>query len=326
MLAQQILNDSEKNDINLKGIAVGDACTPPAVCSSYHWGPWVDIAFLYGKNAFSTKLMLEINEKCEKEELFTGDMTDACSESVGKIHDEAVGYWVYSYYDDCYYENDIRRALFNLPERQTTGRSDDKFRYHGPPIHKGRGAPYTQVPNGYICGGGGIMEEWLSLDVVKEALNVPSDAVFFQCDNGEDFTYTLLNPDIISWYKEVLSKDLIRILVYNGDTDPAITVYQAEQWTRELGFQESQSWRAWTTDSCQRMGGSVIRYEHGLDFLTIKGSGHMVPEFKPEVSLEFITRWMRNEDYKPYDASCSVPPQNYHDTLKRIELLPGTEQ
>ena len=53
----------------------------------------------------------------------------------------------------------------------------------------------------------------MSLDEVKEALNVPKDAVFFQCDNGADFTYTLQNPDIISWYKEVLSKDLLRVLV-----------------------------------------------------------------------------------------------------------------
>ena len=309
MLAQQILNDPESG-MNLKGIAVGDACTPPATCSTYHWGPWVDIAFLYGKNAFSTKLMIEINERCSKDELLTGEnMTDACSESVAKIHDEAVGYWVYSYYDDCYYENDIRRALSSIEHSMSTRNSNGRFQYHGPPVLKGRGVPYSQVPNGYICGGGGIMEEWLTLDVVKEALNVPTDAVFFQCDNGEDFTYTLLNPDIISWYKEVLSKDLLRILIYNGDTDPAITVYQAEQWTREMGFQEIQTWRAWTTDSCQRMGGNVIRYEHGLDFLTIKGAGHMVPEFKPEVSLEFITRWIRNEDYKAYDSSCTVPPQ-----------------
>ncbi len=39
------------------------------------------------------------------------------------------------------------------------------------------------------------------------------------------------------------------------------------------------------TDGKQRMGGYVTRYENNFDFLTIRGSGHMVPEFKPAQTL-----------------------------------------
>ena len=102
------------------------------------------------------------------------------------------------------------------------------------------------------------------------------DAVFTACivgDNGGDFTYELTEGDLISWYKEIIATNKLRILVYNGDTDPGINAYAAQNWTRNLGFNEVQSWRAWTTDSCQRMGGYVTRYENNFDFLTIKGSG-----------------------------------------------------
>ena len=39
----------------------------------------------------------------------------------------------------------------------------------------------TAIPNGYVCGGPAAQVDWLSLDVVKEALHVPKEANFFQC-------------------------------------------------------------------------------------------------------------------------------------------------
>jgi len=33
-----------------------------------------------------------------------------------------------------------------------------------------------------------------------------------------------------------------------------------------------------------------------------------VPQFKPEAALELITRWIKNEPFQPYNASCTAPP------------------
>ena len=33
------------------------------------------------------------------------------------------------------------------------------------------------------------------------------------------------------------------------------------------------------------------------DYLTIRGSGHMVPGMKPKVTFEFISKWLKNEDW-----------------------------
>ena len=51
------------------------------------------------------------------------------------------------------------------------------------------------------------------------------------------------------------------------------------------------------------MGGYVTRYKGGLDFLTIRGAGHMVPEYKSAASLEFISRWLLNEDWQRYNST-----------------------
>ena len=90
------------------------------------------------------------------------------------------------------------------------------------------------------------------------------------------------------------------MLVYTGDTDPGVLPGESQNWTVALGFDETQAWRPWTLDGKQRMGGYVTRYAGNFDFLTIRGSGHMVPEFKPAAALEFLTRFLKNEDYQSY--------------------------
>jgi len=64
--------------------------------------------------------------------------------------------------------------------------------------------------------------------------------------------------------------------VYNGDTDPGINSFVAQNWTVALGLEETEAWRPWTLDGCQRMGGYLTSYAGDFAFLTIRGSGHMV--------------------------------------------------
>jgi hypothetical protein len=46
-----------------------------------------------------------------------------------------------------------------------------------------------------------------------------------------------------------------------------------------------------------------------------------VPEFKPEASLEFLGRWIRGDDWRPYDASCTPEPElvQVSQELVRVE-------
>eukprot|EP01035_Chromulina_nebulosa_P024704 gene24704-32179_t len=295
MIVKQILAHP-LDKINLQGFAVGDACTPPDICGSKQSGPFFQIQFLYGKSAFSNKLYEEINNVCSEDELVTGRMSASCTKSVAKIDAEAGGYWAYGFYDNCWYENDIRRrGRRNLLSSRLQEGDDMQQQYYGPPI--GRRVTSEEMPsspsssaavtvaassssslsgliggNGYACGGPNAQVTWLSRADVMEALHIPADGNFFQCDNGQGFTYNLTESD------------LLRILIYNGDTDPCINSYQAQNWTRSLGFQEKQAWRPWTVDGCQSMGGYVTRYEKNFDYLTIRGSGHMVPQDRPQSS------------------------------------------
>ena len=39
------------------------------------------------------------------------------------------------------------------------------------------------------------------------------------------------------------------------------------------------------------MGGYVTRYVNDFDFVTIRGAGHMVPEYKPEAAFVMTHGW-----------------------------------
>jgi len=205
MIVKEIISHPE-DGVNLKGFAVGDACTPPDICGTKQSGPFFQIQFLYGKSAFSNKLYEEITSNCSEDELVSGQMSSSCSATVAKINDEAGGYWDYGFYDNCWYENDIRRRNRQLI---AVGEMDESEipRYYGPPIGR-RASTAAAVDattassfyiggNGYACGGPNAQITWLSRPEVMQALHIPEDGNFFQCDNGVGFTYDLTEGDLV---------------------------------------------------------------------------------------------------------------------------------
>ena len=164
--------------------------------------------------------------------------------------------------------------------------------------------------NDYACGGGPATNVWVNQSAVKAALHVPADAVFFIGDDGEGMVYESTEKNVMPFYRELAaSSDDVRVLVYNGDTDPGINSFVAQNWTAALGFEASEAWRPWTLDGCRRVGGYVTTYaREKFQFLTIRGAGHMVPEYKPAAALAFLRDWLRGDEFGRYDASCKSPP------------------
>eukprot|EP00971_Amphidinium_carterae_P245481 4874645-Amphidinium_carterae.1 len=58
------------------------------------------------------------------------------------------------------------------------------------------------------------------------------------------------------------------------------------------------------------MGGFVTRYKSAgaFDFITIRGSGHMVPEYKPEAAFVMLQSFVTGADFPKY----SPQPEEGH--------------
>lgn len=163
------------------------------------------------------------------------------------------------------------------------------------------------------------MEEYLKLDVVQKAFNV-QESEYYSVDNAQGFDYTPTEKDLSGFYKHVALETDLAVLVYNGDVDPAITSFATQNWTSHLGLRTSEDWRPWTVDSCRRMGGYVTRYEGQLDFLTIRGAGHMVPTYKPTATFTFLEAWLNKKDYPTYVANCTAPSATFSDFETGVEV------
>jgi len=309
-LAQQILKHDEPHvRPQLKGFAVGDGClgTESGVCGSGN-GPWWNVLFLYGHHQISTQLFDAIVDKCgmdhlkyDKPALSPAD----CTANLGKVKEEAGGYFGYGLYDDCIYQEGVRRR-----RRLNSAVARIEVHASGRPTEgavPSRGHLWGGAVNDYVCGGGDAEHVWTDHPAVRKALHVPADSFFYDADGGGPYHGS--EPNLMPFYQQVAATTDLRVLVYNGDTDPSINSFEAANWTSHLGFTPTQTWRPWTLDACLRMGGYVTRYEGSrFDFLTIRGSGHMVPQFKPESAYEFLRAWIADEDYKRYNASCTKPP------------------
>ncbi|KAJ3680274.1 hypothetical protein LUZ60_016552 [Juncus effusus] len=84
----------------------------------------------------------------------------------------------------------------------------------------------------------------------------------------------------------------LRVWVYSGDTDGRIPVTATRYTLRKLGQKTVQEWKPWYDQ--KQVGGWTVIYE-GLTFVTIRGAGHEVPEFKPRQAQSLVTHFLANE-------------------------------
>jgi len=313
MLAREILASSLAPQ--LKGIAVGDGCLggdSGGGCIPND-GPIHQVEFFHGHGQFSTKTYKEIYRVCPYDELVNGVHTPACKAALDRMDKEKGYSFAYNLYDECY---DFSLSA-TLPWHA-------KRTYWGPVVpntpRDAASQPQAWHMDGSPCGGTAVLPKWVNTTAVKKALHVPDNARFFTGDNGVGFQYNLTEPSLVPWYREIVAKSQLRVLIYNGDTDPGLNSFYAENWTSAVGIPENESWRPWTRDDKIKMGGFVTRYQNNFDFLTIRGSGHMVPEYKPEAAFVMLESFIKNREYPRYrptanDQSRSAIPRIPDDVI-----------
>ncbi|CAK9073626.1 unnamed protein product [Durusdinium trenchii] len=246
MLAREILQQTTHPGLRkqLKGIAVGDGCNCGVSTSGggciETGGPFFTVEFFHGHGQFSDKTYAEIQRTCSREELVNGVKSQDCRAALSKMDAERGYSFEYNLYDECYGTD----LYGQLPWRSSSWAE----------IHQRTSWHMDGTP----CGGIRALRKWVNTSAVKQALHVAKDAFFFSGDNGVGFTYNLTEPTLIPWYREMVQNQKLRVLIYNGDADPGLNSFYAQNWTTAVGIPEVQSWRPWTRDGKMKMGGYGI--------------------------------------------------------------------
>ncbi|CAH1270301.1 CTSA [Branchiostoma lanceolatum] len=279
--------------INFKGFGIGNGL------SSREMNANSAVYYGYYHGLFGDDIWKSLNKYCcsssdDSSCQFAGNEDTNCQEAVSQamhfIYD--IGLNEYALYRDC---------AGGLPPHFARWRMavSHLFNSYGlslpaPPKPQVNGSRMYTVTNKVgvnpPCINATAQTAWLNRPDVRKALHIPD---FVQqwalCSEDVGAQYKSTYSTMRDQYLALLPK--YRALVYNGDTDMACN-FLGDQWFVESLQQPVVAARKPWTYSNQVAG--FIKQFQNLTFLTVKGAGHMVPQWAPGQALSMITNFLQN--------------------------------
>ena len=306
--------------INLKGIMAGNGCMGSesefGCCGKNADRVYVDYIHAHGliSNRNHQSLVSQCSETLESSEWPAPTTNPVCKQLIEEFTKESGGYNVYSIYDTCFLKNDNRRRRLDKTAQWSiddhSGRLFSKLlaRKHMPWLSSASKHPGNAGTGAYPCGSETAMHVWLNRPEVRSALHVRQ---IKWADHDGWAQYVITEKDVTPLYEEYSRK--YRTQIYFGDLDSGVPYTCGEAWTSSFGYPIVEDWRPWTTDGSTLMGGYSTTYQtksanKNFTFITFRGSGHMVPQFKPAAALLVLDHFLKNIPLPRFNGSALEPP------------------
>jgi carboxypeptidase C (cathepsin A) len=133
---------------------------------------------------------------------------------------------------------------------------------------------------------------------VKAALGVNQEIIWTPCSDSVYNKYQMLGSTY-QLFKSFKSSG-VRVLVYSGDIDSKVPTINTLAWIGLLGWPIVSPWTPWFASGNQIAG--FYQVYPGLTFATVKGAGHMVPQWKrPEAYYMFVNYLFNTGPFLPRD-------------------------
>ncbi|KAJ4756627.1 Serine carboxypeptidase 1 [Rhynchospora pubera] len=134
-----------------------------------------------------------------------------------------------------------------------------------------------------------LSEMWANNDTVRDALGVRKGTVdvWKICRLEIPYTFDILST--VQYHLNVTKKGY-PALIYSGDHDLEVTYVGTQAWIQSLNFSIVDDWRPWYVGG--QVAGFTRRYSNNLTFATVKGAGHIAPQYKPKECQAMIVRWL----------------------------------
>uniref|UniRef100_A0A914QLD5 Serine carboxypeptidase n=1 Tax=Panagrolaimus davidi TaxID=227884 RepID=A0A914QLD5_9BILA len=124
---------------------------------------------------------------------------------------------------------------------------------------------------------------------VRKALHIPVKLPEWNiCIN---FDYQTQYSDMTPFYKKIYASK-IPMLLYYGDTDLVCNFLMGQKFSAQLGFPIIEHEKAWKFNG--QVGGFKTVYD-GLTFTTIRGAGHMAPQWRAPETAYAIKQFVSNQ-------------------------------
>jgi carboxypeptidase C (cathepsin A) len=289
--------------INLKGMIIGNGVTDWAVDTE---PALMDFAFTH--SLYSYELREEFLNQCKVQK--DKDKCRIIKDKILEVIDDVNIYDIYRKcfdeekkiklssdffsFSDFYEETSNKKRYIYTPwvfseDKQRKEETDNEFLTYLSEDNKSKmsygSAPCVDTLGPYI---------YFNRDDVKRALNVDISLKWEMCSTKVSEHYKLdRSKGSFYLYPKLLNSN-IKILIYSGDTDAAVPYNGTQQWITNLKLPIISGWASWKVDDDNIAGFRSI-YK-GLTFVTVKGTGHMVPQWKPKETFHMISRFLDDRD------------------------------
>ncbi|KAL3517890.1 hypothetical protein ACH5RR_020479 [Cinchona calisaya] len=292
------IDEGVKPVLNFKGYMVGNGVTDDEFDGN------ALVPFAHGMGLISDDLYKEVTSECRGN--FYRPESESCESKLEKVDQEVDGINLYDILEPCYHGPDtikMKTGDTKLPPSfrklgETERPLPVRTRMFGrawplrAPVRDGLVPTWPQLLNSESvpCTSDEVATAWLNNEAVRQAIHAESvnvadtwelctDRITFHHDAGS----------MIKYHKNLTSKGF-QALIFSGDHDMCVPFTGSQAWTKSLGYKIVDEWRPWIVND--QVAGFLQGYDYNLTFLTIKGAGHTVAEYKPREALEFYTRWL----------------------------------
>ncbi|KAF3452473.1 hypothetical protein FNV43_RR02906 [Rhamnella rubrinervis] len=308
-LASQVakgIKDGTKPIINFKGYMVGNGVADRKFDGN------ALVPFAHGMGLISDSIYEEVEAACEGNYYYA--QSDICYQKLERVDQAIDGLNIYNILEPCYHRPITEEKANNYKQNTSIPASFQQLGKTEKPLPVrtrmfGRAWPYrAPVEVGIVtlwpqlaaksvsgvsvpCFNDEIATRWLNDKAVREAIHAEPESVAGAWDLCTSRIHYNHSGGSMIPYHLNLTMQGYRALIFSGDHDMCVPFTGSEAWTRSLGYKIVDEWRNWISNG--DVAGYLQEYDHNLTFLTIKGAGHTVPEYKPQEALHFYSRWLQ---------------------------------
>lgn len=298
-LASEVVKGNKeglKPALNLKGYLVGNG-----VADSMYDGNAL-VPFAHGMGLVSDQLFENVTKACNGN--FYDNVSPDCEEQMAKVSMDIDRLNIYNILEPCYHGTSL--SAFDIKSLPSTllqlGKTEKPLavrkRMFGrawpvrAPILPGIVPSWSQLlaDVSVPCIDDRVATAWLNDPAIRKAIHAKEESEIGRwelCTGKLSFHHDA--GSMISFHRN-LTLSGYRALIYSGDHDMCVPFTGSEAWTHSLGYKVIDEWRAWISND--QVAGYTEGYANNLTFLTIKGAGHTVPEYKPREALDFYSRFL----------------------------------
>ncbi|GLT64798.1 hypothetical protein SLA2020_372680 [Shorea laevis] len=284
--------------LNFKGYLVGNGVTDEEFDGN------ALVPFAHGMGLISDDLYEEVSTACKGN--YYKPLTATCQSKLSKVDEDLQDLNIYDILEPCYHDNDPKEIVdtnIRLPSTfRNLGETDRPLAVRKRMF--GRAWPFrAPVRDGIVptwpelldslsvpCIDDEVATSWLNDASVRKAIRAEDASTIGSWELCTDkISYSHDAGSMIKYHKNITSRGF-KALIFSGDHDMCVPYTGSQAWTKSVGYKIVDEWRPWFSN--EQVAGFLQGYENNLTFLTVKGAGHTVPEYKPQEALDFYSRFL----------------------------------